>query len=57
MYRGVHNERRVLFMNEDDMRERGVRKGDVLDLTSHFKGQRRCARRFVAVPYRLQRGN
>lgn len=57
VYRGIHNERRVLMMNPDDMKERGLAAGDVLDLTSHFQGEKRVARRFVAVPYRLHRGD
>jgi molybdopterin-dependent oxidoreductase alpha subunit len=57
VYRGVHNERRILFMNTDDMRERGLVEGDIVNLTSHFKGQKRYAQRFVVVPYRLPRGN
>ena len=54
-YRGIHNERRVILMNADDMVEAGIQKGDVLDLTSHFEGETRHARRFIAVPYSIPR--
>lgn len=50
-YRGIKNERRVIMLNPDDMAEAGIDEGDVLDLTSHFNGEKRVAERFVAVPY------
>jgi molybdopterin-dependent oxidoreductase alpha subunit len=55
-YRGIHNERRVVFMNAEDMRERGLAAGDAVDLTSHFNGCTRTARRFLIVPYDIPRG-
>jgi len=55
-YRGLHGERRVVLMNADDLRERGLKAGDVLDLTSHFAGETRLAPRFIAVAYDVPRG-
>ncbi|HEX8791053.1 MAG TPA: FdhF/YdeP family oxidoreductase [Polyangiaceae bacterium] len=55
-YRGVRGGRRVVLMNADDARERGLRAGDVVDLTSRFTDGERVARRFVVVPYRIPRG-
>ncbi len=57
VYRGIHNGRRVLMMNTEDMAERGIVAGDIIDITSHFQGQKRYAKRFVAVPYRLSKGD
>ena len=57
VYRGIHNERRVLMMNPDDMVDRGLVAGDIIDITGHFHGQKRVAKRFRAVPYRLLRGD
>jgi molybdopterin-dependent oxidoreductase alpha subunit len=54
-YRGVHNERRVLFMNRDDMRELGLVERQVVDLTSHFEGETRVARHFFVVPFEIPR--
>jgi anaerobic selenocysteine-containing dehydrogenase len=54
-YRGVHNERRVIFLNADDVREAGFAPGQVVDITSHFEGEERTARRFIIVPYPLPR--
>jgi anaerobic selenocysteine-containing dehydrogenase len=54
-YRGVHNERRVVFLNPEDVREAGLSAGQVVDLVSHFEGEERTARRFLVVPYRIPR--
>ncbi|HET7188540.1 MAG TPA: FdhF/YdeP family oxidoreductase [Gemmatimonadaceae bacterium] len=54
-YRGVRDERRVVFMNEEDIAERGLGAGQVVDLTSHFQGETRVARQFVVVPYPIPR--
>jgi molybdopterin-dependent oxidoreductase alpha subunit len=50
-YRGIGRERRVVLMNAGDLRERGLAAGQLVDLTSHFQGETRVARRFVAVEY------
>ncbi|MBN1208515.1 MAG: FdhF/YdeP family oxidoreductase [Myxococcaceae bacterium] len=54
-YRGIRNGRRVVMMNPEDLRELGLSEGQVVDLTSHFQGETRVARRFVVVPYRIPR--
>ncbi len=54
-YRGVFNGRRVIFMNEEDMREAGLVQGQLVDLTSHHEGQTRHAPRFMVAPYRIPR--
>lgn len=56
-YRGVFGERRVIFLNPEDMRERGIAARQLVNLTSHFFGQQRHAERFIAVPYDVPRGN
>jgi len=55
-YRGVHNERRVIFMNQQDIEERGLRAQQVIDITGHFEGQTRYARHLIIVPYAIPRG-
>ncbi len=52
-YRGVLNERRVVFMNADDMKNIGLEKLDLVDLTSHFNDEKREARGFLAIPYNI----
>ena len=54
-YRGIKNERRVVLLHRDDIAERGLKEGDVVDLTSHFAGQERVANRFIVVPFSLPR--
>ncbi len=56
-YRGVHDERRVVFLNPTDMAALGLTTGDRVDLVGrHGDGDRR-APNFLAVPYDLPRGN
>jgi len=55
-YRGIYNERRVILMNPEDVRERNLKAGQVVDLTSHFDdGIERQARHFIVVPYNIPR--
>jgi anaerobic selenocysteine-containing dehydrogenase len=50
-YRGVLNERRIIFINAEDMKEHGLKKLDKVDLTSHFNGEERHAMGFLVVSY------
>ena len=52
-YRGIHNGRRVVFLNPEDIRAVAAEEGQVVDLVSHFDGEERIARRFQgrAVQY------
>jgi anaerobic selenocysteine-containing dehydrogenase len=54
-YRGVRGERRVVFLNPEDIDSQGLSAGQVVDLFSHFDGEERTARRFIVVPYRIPR--
>ncbi len=56
-YRGVHNERRVVFMNREDMASAGLSAGEAVDLTSEYDGELRYARLFQVVPYAIPPGN
>ncbi len=55
-YRGVYNGRRVIFMNPEDVREAGLQQGQLVDLTSHFEGEKRSARHFMVTPFEIPRG-
>lgn len=55
-YRGVYNERRVVFLQADDMKTRGLKAGDIVDLKSHFEGEERVAPHFIVVEYDIPRG-
>jgi anaerobic selenocysteine-containing dehydrogenase len=56
-YRGIHNERRVVFMNEEDMTEKGLTQLDVVNLHSHYDGIQRTAEKFLIVTYNIPKGN
>ncbi|MGW4634550.1 FdhF/YdeP family oxidoreductase [Nocardia sp. NPDC004415] len=56
-YRGIKNLRTLVFMNTDDMRERGLSEFDEVDITSIARdGSRRSVQRYKAVPYNIPRG-
>ncbi len=55
-YRGIKNGRRVVFMNEADMRERRLAAGQFVDLVSRFGTEKRRAERFKVVPYEIPVG-
>ena len=50
-YRGVYNERRIIFMNREDMSERGLQEHQVVNLKSEFNGIIRKANKFKVVGY------
>jgi molybdopterin-dependent oxidoreductase alpha subunit len=56
-YRGIHNERRVIFMNRKDIQKFGFKEGDKVDLFNYYNGKERVARLFVVVPYDIPEGN
>ncbi|MEM9078520.1 MAG: FdhF/YdeP family oxidoreductase [Bacteroidota bacterium] len=56
-YRGVYNERRVLFMNESDMKSKSLQKHDVVHLISKYNGKERKATHFKVIPYDIPQGN
>ncbi|HEY8782342.1 MAG TPA: FdhF/YdeP family oxidoreductase [Mucilaginibacter sp.] len=56
-YRGVHNDRRVIFMNESDMLKAGFKAGDKVDLFNYHGGIERVAHLFVIVPYNIAERN
>ncbi len=55
-YRGIYNERRVIMMNQADMNERNLQKGDVVDLINDQDDVERVAHKFIVVPYPIPKG-
>ncbi len=55
-YRGIEGGRRVVFVNADDLAERGLRDGDRVDLVSVWTDGERRAEGFRAVAYPTPRG-
>jgi molybdopterin-dependent oxidoreductase alpha subunit len=56
-YRGIKNERRVVFMNQKDMDKAGYAEGEKVDLFNYDDGIERIARLFVVVPYPIPERN
>lgn len=52
-YRGVINERRVIFMNETDILKAGLKSGEVVDLFNFDNDIERVAHRFIVVPFSI----
>ncbi len=56
-YRGIYNERRVVMMNPDDMKEMGLYKLEKVDIVSNYDDKPRTAKNFLIVPYNIPKGN
>ena len=50
-YRGIKNGRRVIFMNENDIKKAGLNPGDQVDLFSYYDNKERVARDFQVIKY------
>ncbi|BDH59029.1 FdhF/YdeP family oxidoreductase [Tsukamurella sp. PLM1] len=56
-YRGIKNLRELIFLNEEDMRARGLTEGEFVDITATSRdGSQRTLRRFRALRYDLPVG-
>ncbi|ROR22984.1 molybdopterin-dependent oxidoreductase alpha subunit [Comamonas sp. BIGb0124] len=57
-YRGVFGQRRVVFINAEDIRQLGLKEGDWIDMKTVWDdGQERRADKFKLVAYNIPRGN
>jgi molybdopterin-dependent oxidoreductase alpha subunit len=55
-YRGIKHERRVVLMHAADIRDRGLKAGALVDISGHFRGEVRVARKFIVVEYDIPAG-
>ncbi|MDG1766414.1 MAG: FdhF/YdeP family oxidoreductase [Flavobacteriales bacterium] len=55
-YRGIYNERRVILMHRDDMKERGLQTKDIVSIYSDFLGERRSVHEFIVVDFDIAKG-
>lgn len=55
-YRGIRNERRVLFMNREDMDERKIRPGHLIDIISYYDNRERRLEGYYAIAYPIRKG-
>jgi len=56
-YRGIKNERRVIFMNPADIEKAGFKPGDKVDLFNYDDGIERIAPLFIIVSYQIPERN
>ncbi|AYZ11653.1 FdhF/YdeP family oxidoreductase [Chryseobacterium arthrosphaerae] len=56
-YRGIKNERRVIFMNQKDIDRAGFKAGDKVDLYNYDDGIERVAPLFIIVSYQIPEKN
>lgn len=56
-YRGIKNERRVIFMNQKDIEKAGFKAGDKVDLFNYDDGIERVAPLFIIVSYQIPEKN
>lgn len=55
-YRGIKSERRIVFINNEDIDTHSLSPGQIVDLESVFNGQSRKVRKFILVPYDIPNG-
>jgi molybdopterin-dependent oxidoreductase alpha subunit len=56
-YRGIEGERKVVFINPEDMNERYINNYDLVDIISFGKdGIARTAKKFKVIPYDIPKG-
>jgi molybdopterin-dependent oxidoreductase alpha subunit len=55
-YRGVFNERRVVFMNEKDIEKFNLSNYEVVDISSYYDEKKRSIQNFKVVPYSIPVG-
>lgn len=55
-YRGIGNQRMIIFLNPDDMLERQIKPIQKLRITSHWHDGTRQIDGFLAIPYDIPRG-
>jgi molybdopterin-dependent oxidoreductase alpha subunit len=56
-YRGVFGRRDVLFMNEDDLAERGLEHGDLVDIETAVPGRQLRLEKITAIAYDIAPGS
>jgi molybdopterin-dependent oxidoreductase alpha subunit len=55
-YRGIYNERRIVFMNPADIEKDGFENYKKVNIVNEFGGVKRVAESFLVVPYNIPKG-
>ena len=56
-YRGIYSERRIIFLNQKDMDDRGIAAEQPVNIRSEYNGKVRESRFFLAIPYDIPSGS
>ncbi len=56
-YRGISNARRIILVNPAELAARGIKPGTPVDITSHWQGEERTVKGFIALPYEMPAGS
>ncbi len=56
-YRGVYNERRIIFINQKDIEKFNFKPFEIVDLVSNYDGIERKAINFKLIPYNIPQGD
>tara|TARA_Y100000589_G_scaffold191592_1_gene181495 strand:- start:66436 stop:68724 length:2289 start_codon:yes stop_codon:yes gene_type:complete len=55
-YRGVYNDRMVVFMNEYDIKKEGLKQGDQITLYNNYDNTERLVEGFSVISYNIPKG-
>ncbi len=55
-YRGIANARKIVFVNPEDLKQRGIGPMKPVRITSYWEDRSRSVEGFLAVPYEMPRG-
>ena len=52
-YRGIYNERRVILMNENDIKKLGLAQREIVDIYNYHEDKERVAHQFIVLSYNI----
>jgi molybdopterin-dependent oxidoreductase alpha subunit len=56
-YRGIENQRRIVFMNPEDIQDNNLSEGDLVDMESCYNNKKRRSEAYRIIPYNIPKGN
>ncbi|MDZ7741286.1 MAG: FdhF/YdeP family oxidoreductase [Bacteroidota bacterium] len=56
-YRGIKDERRVAFMNKEDMKALGIKAEQLIDISGKTNGKEKMLKRYFAIPHKIKKGS
>jgi molybdopterin-dependent oxidoreductase alpha subunit len=55
-YRGIKNERKVVFLNSEDMKSMNLAAGQQVDIISNYDNRERTLFKYFAIPHNISKG-